>query len=422
PNPSFFPPPRGEAGHHPPGRGTGVCPGRSVTRACSHAGDCDSDHGDHHHHHLRPGLPHHSGLPGAGASSLIVHLRGLLLGGARGGLGRGHGQLGDVRLVLLLCHDAGDPVGGDGRLTAPLPALLAQLPHHLRVLRHPALPLGLHHLPHHLAFGPRPERTPPFGPFLLPRPAWPSPGPGPGPGPGSAALATVPGLLKVLEISAHHFAVSAAHPRPWPGWCLAVYCICFILSAVAIILSLGDCTGQLPIPFPTFLTGLAVVAVALYASALVLWPLYQFDDRRGGRSRRREDPSCPYRHAYFVCDWDRRWPLPGVNPALVADLVHSAWLVFIRGVAGGLPSSLPSSPSCPPASPHHPLLLSPRSPILSIVPPPRLLSLSPSAPLPTIPLLYPSPPSPPLLFSLSPLSSPPVPPPFSPFPPCSSPH
>ncbi|XP_074164209.1 myeloid-associated differentiation marker [Sminthopsis crassicaudata] len=160
------------------------------------------------------------------------------------------------------------------------------------------------------------------------------------PGEVTGYMATVPGLLKVLEtfVACIIFAFISDPPiyqrHPALEWCLAVYCICFILSAVAIILSLGDCTGQLPIPFPTFLTGLAVLAVALYASALVLWPLYQFDDRRGGRARRREDSSCPYRHAYFVCDWDRRLTvaiLTAVNfLAYVADLVHSAWLVFIR--------------------------------------------------------------------------------------------
>lgn len=160
------------------------------------------------------------------------------------------------------------------------------------------------------------------------------------PGEVTGYMATVPGLLKVFEtfVACIIFAFASDPPiyrrHAALEWCLAVYCICFILSAVAILLSLGDCTGQLPISFPSFLTGLAMLAVALYASALVLWPLYQFDDRRGGRPRRREDSGCPSHHASSVCDWDRRLTvaiLTAVNfLAYVADLVHSARLVFIR--------------------------------------------------------------------------------------------
>uniref|UniRef100_A0A4X2KIW7 MARVEL domain-containing protein n=2 Tax=Vombatus ursinus TaxID=29139 RepID=A0A4X2KIW7_VOMUR len=160
------------------------------------------------------------------------------------------------------------------------------------------------------------------------------------PGEVTGYMATVPVLLKVFEtfvaciifdfasdppIYQHHSALE---------WCLAVYCICFILSAMAILLSLGDCTGQLPILFPSFLTGLAMLAVALYSSALVLWPLYQFDERKGGWPRRRDDLGCPSRHASTLCDWDQ-WLtvaiLTAVNfLAYVADLVHLARLVFIR--------------------------------------------------------------------------------------------
>ncbi|XP_074075934.1 myeloid-associated differentiation marker-like [Macrotis lagotis] len=160
------------------------------------------------------------------------------------------------------------------------------------------------------------------------------------PGEVTGYMATVPGLLKVFEtfVACIIFAfisnpVIYQHKAALE-WCVAVYCICFILSAVAVLLSLGDCTGQLPISFPTFLTGLAILAVALYASALVLWPLYQFDERKGGLPRRQMDSGCPYHNAHSVCNWDRRLTvaiLTAINfLAYVADLVHSARLVFIR--------------------------------------------------------------------------------------------
>ncbi|XP_055991772.1 myeloid-associated differentiation marker [Sorex fumeus] len=160
------------------------------------------------------------------------------------------------------------------------------------------------------------------------------------PGEITGYMATVPGLLKVLEtfVACIIFAFlsdpSVYQQRPALEWCVAVYAICFILAAVAILLNLGECTNALPVPFPTFLSGLALLSVLLYATALVLWPLYQFDDKYGGKPRRSLDPYCARRHSDHVCDWDRRLAvaiLTAINLlAYVADLVHSSRLVFVR--------------------------------------------------------------------------------------------
>lgn len=160
------------------------------------------------------------------------------------------------------------------------------------------------------------------------------------PGETTGYMATVPGLLKVLEtfVACIIFAfISDPHlynHKPALEWCVAVYAICFILAAVAILLNLGQCTNALPIPFPTFLSGLALLSVVFYATALVLWPLYQFDERYGGQPRRAGDVSCSTSHTYYVCPWDRRLAvaiLTAINLlAYVADLVHSAHVVFIR--------------------------------------------------------------------------------------------
>ncbi|XP_060028700.1 myeloid-associated differentiation marker [Erinaceus europaeus] len=160
------------------------------------------------------------------------------------------------------------------------------------------------------------------------------------PGQITGYMATVPGLLKVLEtfVACVIFAFLAEpalyRHRPALEWCVAVYAICFVLAAVAVLLNLGDCTGALPVPFPTFLSGLALLSVLLYATAMVLWPLYQFDDRYGGWPRRSQDPGCGWRHATDVCFWDRRLAvtiLTAINLlAYVADLVHSGRLVFVR--------------------------------------------------------------------------------------------
>ncbi|KAM4800876.1 myeloid-associated differentiation marker [Urocitellus parryii] len=160
------------------------------------------------------------------------------------------------------------------------------------------------------------------------------------PGEITGYMATVPGLLKVLEtfvaciIFAFISSPSLYQQKPALEWCVAVYAICFILAAVAILLNLGDCTNMLPIPFPSFLSGLALLSVILYATALVLWPLYQFDERYGGHSQRSRDGGCAVRHPHSVCYWDRRLAvaiLTAINLlAYVADLVYSARLVFVK--------------------------------------------------------------------------------------------
>lgn len=160
------------------------------------------------------------------------------------------------------------------------------------------------------------------------------------PGEITGYMATVPGLLKVVEtfVACIIFAfISDPYMyknKPALEWCVAVYAICFILAAVAILLNLFDCTNALPVPFPTFLSGLALLSVLFYASAMVLWPLYQFDEKYGGDPERRRDSGCGSSHAHYVCRWDRRLAvaiLTAINLlAYVADLVHSARLVFVR--------------------------------------------------------------------------------------------
>lgn len=160
------------------------------------------------------------------------------------------------------------------------------------------------------------------------------------PGEITGYMATVPGLLKVVEtfvaciIFAFIIDSYLYKYKPALEWCVAVYAICFILAAVAILLNLGDCTNMLPIPFPTFLSGLALLSVLFYASAMVLWPLYQFDEKYGGQPQRRMDPTCRAAHTYRMCAWDSRLAvaiLTAINLlAYVADLVYSAHLVFVR--------------------------------------------------------------------------------------------
>ncbi|CAI9157622.1 unnamed protein product [Rangifer tarandus platyrhynchus] len=150
-------------------------------------------------------------------------------------------------------------------------------------------------------------------------------------------MVTVPGLLKGLEtfVAGVIFAfIIDSHwylHQPALVWCVAVYSICFLLAATALLLNWCDCDNRLPIAFPTFLLGLTLLSVLLYTSALVLWPLYQFDEQLGGQPERLR---CNDGLVYSVCTWDQQLAvavLTAVNLLVyVVDLVFLAHMVFSR--------------------------------------------------------------------------------------------
>ncbi|XP_006897442.1 PREDICTED: myeloid-associated differentiation marker [Elephantulus edwardii] len=158
------------------------------------------------------------------------------------------------------------------------------------------------------------------------------------PGEVTVYMATVSGLLKVVEtfvacvIFAFLSETTLYTRHATLEWCVAVYAMCFILSAVAIILNLCDCTNELPIPFPSFLSALALISVLFYISAMVLWPLYQFDSRFGGQAQRSRDISCRGAVGQSICIWDRRMAitiLTAINLlTYLTDLVYSSRLSF----------------------------------------------------------------------------------------------
>ncbi|XP_034144520.1 myeloid-associated differentiation marker homolog [Esox lucius] len=155
------------------------------------------------------------------------------------------------------------------------------------------------------------------------------------PGEVAGYMATAPGLLKVCEtFVACVIFVFITNPDSYQShaalkWCLAVYCICFILSAAIIVLCICECTGCLPFPFPRFLSGYALLAVIMYLSATIIWPIFKFDSKHGGTSSR---PSI-CRSYFGLCPWDKVMAvavLTAVNFVLyLADLIYSARLVFI---------------------------------------------------------------------------------------------
>lgn len=103
------------------------------------------------------------------------------------------------------------------------------------------------------------------------------------PGEISGFLSTVPGLLKVLEAFVAciiFISLDSSRYSKFPGmqWCVAVYSICFIISLLIILMTICRLLAQCPFPFEKCLTGYNVLAVLMYMTAVVVWPLYSFQD------------------------------------------------------------------------------------------------------------------------------------------------
>ncbi|XP_030433671.1 myeloid-associated differentiation marker-like [Gopherus evgoodei] len=151
------------------------------------------------------------------------------------------------------------------------------------------------------------------------------------PGDISSFLATVPGLLKVFEAYVACLIFSlVSDPKPYkiePGqqWCIAVYSICFIVTLLIIILTIGRCLTYIPFPLEKVLVGYNALAVLLYLTAAIIWPIFNF------RGNPRPNPCSR------DCSWDR---LLGVTflsffnlIAYIVDLVYSSKMVFVTRTA-----------------------------------------------------------------------------------------
>lgn len=143
------------------------------------------------------------------------------------------------------------------------------------------------------------------------------------PGEVAGYMATAPGLLKVCQtFVACIIFILVSDPVSYnyhPGleWCMAVYCICFILSMAVVVLCVGECTGYLPVPFSKFLSVYGLLAVLMYLSAAIVWPVFQFD-RKYNRSSNNSSKLITVS------------VLTALNTLLyLADLTFSARLVFV---------------------------------------------------------------------------------------------
>ncbi|XP_038587989.1 myeloid-associated differentiation marker homolog [Micropterus salmoides] len=142
------------------------------------------------------------------------------------------------------------------------------------------------------------------------------------PGEVAGYMATAPGLLKVSQtFVACVIFILVSEPVSYNHhaalkWCMAVYCICFIVSMAVVVMCVGECTGLLPISFPKFLSIYGILAVIMYLSATIIWPVFQFEKqyRYGGQDSKLITVSV----------------LTALNFLLyLADLAYSARLVFV---------------------------------------------------------------------------------------------
>lgn len=145
------------------------------------------------------------------------------------------------------------------------------------------------------------------------------------PGDISSFLSTVPGLLKVFEayVACLIFCLLDTYNlEAGRQWCVAVYSICFIITLLIIIFTIGRCLSYMPCPLEKVLVGYNALALAMYLTATVLWPLYSFR----GQSR---PASCGR-----GCWWDKRLGITFLTIfnliAYLVDLVYSTRMVFIR--------------------------------------------------------------------------------------------
>ncbi|XP_026070159.1 myeloid-associated differentiation marker homolog [Carassius auratus] len=102
------------------------------------------------------------------------------------------------------------------------------------------------------------------------------------PGETSGFLTTVPGLLKILETFVACIIFTSLSPADYkvvPGtqWCVAVYSICFVFSLLIVFLTIAKLSSIFPFSFDKAVISFNILAVAMYATAVVIWPLYVFD-------------------------------------------------------------------------------------------------------------------------------------------------
>ncbi|XP_077611837.1 myeloid-associated differentiation marker-like protein 2 [Crocuta crocuta] len=152
------------------------------------------------------------------------------------------------------------------------------------------------------------------------------------PGQVASYMATVSGLLKIVQAFVACIIFGALVYDSRYGryvatqWCVAVYSLCFLATVAVVVLSVTGHTGGLGCPFDRLVVVYTFLAVLLYLSAAVIWPVFCFDPKYGEPGR---PPDCPR----GSCSWDSQLVVATftyVNLLLyVADLAYSQRIRFV---------------------------------------------------------------------------------------------
>ncbi|XP_067914753.1 myeloid-associated differentiation marker-like protein 2 [Heterodontus francisci] len=145
-------------------------------------------------------------------------------------------------------------------------------------------------------------------------------------------MATTSGLLKVVQayVACIIFGAllndSQYNRYTATQWCVGVYSLCFILTALVIALNVSGRTGMLRCPFDRVVVLYTFLATLLYLSAAVTWPIFCFDNKYGSMER---PPSC----SMGDCPWDSQLIIAiftYINLILyIVDLIYSQKIRYI---------------------------------------------------------------------------------------------
>ncbi|KAG5279543.1 hypothetical protein AALO_G00078900 [Alosa alosa] len=145
-------------------------------------------------------------------------------------------------------------------------------------------------------------------------------------------MATLSGLLKVVQafiacIIFGALANDTDYNKHIPTqYCVVVYSLCFSLTVIVVTLTVSGRTAALRIPFDRFVVIYTFMAMLLYLSAAVIWPVFSFDRKYGTPER---PYNCPREH----CPWDSKLVVAvftQVNMILYfTDLVYSQRIRFV---------------------------------------------------------------------------------------------
>ncbi|XP_020671054.3 myeloid-associated differentiation marker-like protein 2 [Pogona vitticeps] len=152
------------------------------------------------------------------------------------------------------------------------------------------------------------------------------------PGQVTSYMATVSGLLKIVQafVACIIFGAllngSQYERYAATQWCVAVYSFCFIVTVAVVALSVTGRTAMLKCPFERFVVVYTFVAVLMYISAAVIWPVFSFDRKYGS-------PHRPYQCSRTSCPWDSQVVVTVftyVNLVLyIVDLAYSQRIRFV---------------------------------------------------------------------------------------------